>query len=137
MVEVGIVPYDIILMPESHCPWTQSNDSAQIKRTRVWHPFLVQAFKCQLFIGLVCTSSPPRYGRQDRIELPINDIEKIRWVAGFQPPDRGFATLPPRPVALGYLLFEGETKPQKIGAVRSQETRIMIAKECELKEGQP
>lgn len=137
MVEVGIVPYDFILMPESSCPWTPSNDSAQIKRTRVWHPFLVQAYKFQKFIGLVCTSSPPRYGRQDRIELPINDSKKIRWLDGFQPTDRGFATLPTCQVAFGYLLFEGEARPQKIGTVLCQEMRISIAKESEPKEGQP
>lgn len=137
MREAGFLPYDFTLIPEVNCPWTATNSNQSSENRRVWHPFLWLSLKLNICTGLGCSSSLSRSSQQC-VELPMEDNKQIQLIEGFFV-RRTFAYLPPWSISYGYLLFQGDTRPQKIGSVvsltvrKNIDTAVAISRQGEAK----
>jgi len=123
--ESGIRAFDLLQIPERSCQWKYPDGSLAGPSDRSWHPFLVVRFRRGLVVGLGCTKT--HYTRwPPQVALPTYDAARIRWDPEFQ--RSGYAVIDPWDLTFGQLLFEGEVKPRRIGALLDRSLQEEISR---------
>ena len=123
--EAGLLPFDIASIPERSCQWSKRSDRPPSTAVRLTHPFLILRMKFGLCVGLGCTTSPACNDVQ-KIELTSENPKQISWKLGYNPPPRTYIALKCWHMKFGWLLFQDEYRPRKIGSIILPEIRTRI-----------